>query len=149
MKKIFGLIIMIFITSSAFAQTTIIDFDYAKTFEATEGMFIDWNEDGEIDLDEMILPSDDTKIRAIIDYKDFRTAGNRINVEVAIGIPNTTNVTKLYGKLEDVIFYKSVDSNGDLYWIKNKLDEFIMVVKKKGKEITVGFYQPTFLDKIK
>ena len=112
MKRILIAIIVALSSVATYAQT-IIDFDYTKHFKG-DGLSIDFNENGELDEDEILIG----QVDAFVEYKDFDTAGNIMRIECIITNSEGKSV-RMRTQYKNVSFIN--DEN--IWFVVNKLDE--------------------------
>lgn len=136
-KTIISIIVAVVATFSAKAQTTIIDFDYAKETNINMVWF-DFDADGELDEDEAYA----IKGRLFFDYKDFKDSGNVLDISMRLeGAEGKTETFS--ARLRDIVLAHYTDNMGaPTFMALNKLKEpqFSFVVSDGSAAILV--YNP-------
>ena len=127
MKKVL-LIMLILFSTNCFGQE-IIDVNYSKYLKTTS-MSYDKNQNEKFDdLDPYYIFDG----FIILDYKDFRTSGNLLDITINVG--NNIEFKKRY---TDIILYR-VENEGVNYIVKNKYNETLFIIMSKKEIINTYF----------
>ena len=111
------LIMLILFSTNCFGQE-IIDVNYSKYLKISS-IHIDENQNEKIDSSEFIS-ANNTSI--VLDYKDFGSAGNILDVFIAIN-----DKIKFKKKYRDIILYR-IDNDGINYAARNKYNEKLFTI---------------------
>ena len=117
------LIMLILFSTNCFGQE-IIDVNYSKYLKISS-IHIDENQNEKIDDSEFILVDN---MSIVLDYKDFGSAGNILDVFIAIN-----DKIKFKKKYQDIILYR-VDNDGINYAARNKYNETLFAIIAKSNE---------------
>lgn len=140
-RTLLTLIIAATAALGAMAQTEI-DFDYKKQFEISRVWF-DYNGNEEIDDDETYDMEGDCT--AIVDFRDFGSAGNHFNIYLYVGKPGSDKM-KFKGMMEDVLFIAGSKDGKMNYMVVNKLKELQIVLMQEGKTFKMYMFCPEILE---
>lgn len=122
------LIMLILFSTNCFGQE-IIDVNYSKYLK-TISMSYDKNQNEKFDdLDPYYIFDG----FIILDYKDFRTSGNLLDITINVG--NNIEFKKRY---TDIILYR-VENEGVNYIVKNKYNETLFIIISKKEIINTYF----------
>ena len=114
---------LILFSTNCFGQE-IIDVNYSKYLKISSISF-DKNQNEKIDDSEFNLLDNGS---IVLDYKDFRSAGNILDV-----IININDKIKFKKRYTDIILYR-VENEGVNYIVKNKYNEILFVIIAKDNE---------------
>ena len=134
------LIMLILFSTNCFGQE-IIDVNYSKYLKITS-MSFDKNQNEKIDSSEFIS-ANNTSI--VLDYKDFGSAGNILDVFIAID-----DKIKFKKKYRDIILYRIIKDNDVVGYIaENKYNKtlfIIVAISKESKSYCLAINDLTILD---
>lgn len=142
-RTILTIIIAATAALGAMAQTEI-DFDYKKQFEVSQ-LWFDYNGNEEIDDDETYDMHGDCT--AIVDFRDFGSAGNHFNIYLYVGQPGSDKM-KFKCMIEDVLFIAGSKDGKMNYVVINKLKELQIVLMQDGDRFELYMFCPEILEEI-
>ena len=119
---------LILFSTNCFGQE-IIDVNYSKYLKISSISF-DKNQNEKIDDSEFNLLDNGS---IVLDYKDFRSAGNILDV-----IININDKIKFKKRYTDIILYR-VENEGVNYIVKNKYNETLFIIMSKKEIINTYF----------
>lgn len=141
MKKIIiSIILAVVATFSAKAQTTIIDFDYAKETDISLAWF-DFNQDMDLDDGEAFV----TGGHFSFDYKDFKDSGNVFDATLHLTAQNGNYLDfEIY--LRDISLVYYMDSTGaPTFMVVNQLTEPQISISISDDTSSVLVFNPAIL----
>lgn len=125
-------------------KTTVIDFDYSKSVRI-DVLAMDLDGDGELTDDEKITVPENLEWTVKMDYKDFGSAGNFLTLTVRTEEPDG-NVGVMTGRLEDVLFVRTLMDKSTGYGALNKLGEVQFSVLTMDGLTMVSILNAAFLN---
>lgn len=141
MKKLFLSAIMLFSVMSASAQT-IIDYDYTKSINMNT-VWIDYNQNDEMEEDEFYPLTDSFICNFTIKYKDFGSAGSKLYMTMYIYDKKKDERSIAKANLNDAVILKS----GNNYFIINKLKEKLVgIAFDEDNKANLFIYNPLIFD---
>ena len=138
MKKIFLLLFILSLTIICNSQE-LVNVDYSKYLKV-ESFSYDKNQNKTLDDDDPLYNIDGN---IIIDYKDFNTAGNILELKLDVG--HDIIFEKTY---KDIKFYRTEKGSKVSYVILNKYNEFLLSfipAKNDANAYFIFIYDITFI----
>ena len=138
MKKILLLLLAIILSSTFCKGQDIVNTDYSKYLKLS-GFAYDENQNGEADDIDYLYEINGS---IILDYKDFNSAGNLLEIKIDMG-----KDIVLKKRYSDIKLYRIETEKGTSYAVRNKYNEFLFIIfpKENSTSYFIFIYDMTII----